>query len=340
MVTKTVDTLYHVVLYLYMGKNIIRSYFIMSTLKTSVKSRIIAAAACIALGAGASGYFAVGIGGDQVNIGETNTSFTAQASKESSAEKTQQEKTVTYSMWQPKLAAAPASAQTKTVTQQTTKQTTTTSATTKAAATTTKAVTTKKAVTTTKKVTAAKPVTTTKIQGNPVIYDVGGSVKERLNSVKPEELKPTITVSGNEKAVLEKYMKALVNDKMTNYEKVLTCYDYLINHTYYAYGGWNNPMQSVLVRGFGTCTEYSHVMCAMLRYMGFKANTVWGQTTLAGGGYGQHMWVELTINGNTYVVDPQVDDNMSYGGRLSHKRFVKLYSEVPGQYIRGYTEKW
>ena len=146
--------------------------------------------------------------------------------------------------------------------------------------------------------------------------------------------------AGDYAGALEKYMKALVNDKMTNYEKVLTCYDYLINHTYYAYGGWSNPIQSVLVKGFGTCTEYSHTMCAMLRYMGFKANTVWGQTTLAGGGYGQHMWVELTINGNVYVVDPQVDDNMSYGGNLSHRRFVKLYSEVPGQYIRGYTEKW
>ena len=125
---------------------------------------------------------------------------------------------------------------------------------------------------------------------------------------------------------------------MTNYEKVLTCYDYIISHTYYAYGGWNYPIQSVLVRGFGTCTEYSHTMCAMLRYMGFTANTVWGQTTLAGGGYGQHMWVELYINGNTYVVDPQVDDNMTYGSNISHKRFVKLYSETPGNYIRGSVE--
>ena len=173
-----------------------------------------------------------------------------------------------------------------------------------------------------------------------MIYDVGGSAKERLNSVKPEELKPTITVTGNERAILEKYMKALVNDKMTNYEKVLVCYDYLINHTYYAYGGWNNPIQSVLVKGFGTCTEYSHTMCAMLRYMGFKANCIWGQTAMARGGYGQHMWVEVYINGNTYVVDPQVDDNMSYGGNISHKRFVKLYSEVKGQYIRGNVENW
>ena len=194
--------------------------------------------------------------------------------------------------------------------------------------------------TTTTAATTTKPATTTakKINGNPAVYDVGGSVKERLNSVKPEELKQTITVTGNERAILEKYMKALVNDKMTNYEKVLTCYDYLINHTYYAYGGWNNPMYSVLERGFGTCTEYSHVMCAMLRYMGFKANCIWGQTAMAAGGYGQHMWVELYINGNTYVVDPQVDDNMSYGGNISHRRFVKLYSETPGNYIRGSVE--
>lgn len=217
-----------------------------------------------------------------------------------------------------------------------------------AAATTT---TTKAAQQTAKTTTAAKKSATTKKTTNNSVpatkvtksgYDVnGGTAKARLNSVKAEDLKPTITPKGSEKAVLEKYMKMIVSDDMTNYGKVLTCYDYLIKHTRYDYGGWFNPMRSVLVNGFGTCTEYSHVMCAMLRYIGFKANTVWGQTAMARGGYGEHMWVEVYINGNTYVLDPQVDDNISGTiGSISHRRFVKLYSEVKGQYIRGHVEKW
>ena len=202
--------------------------------------------------------------------------------------------------------------------------------------TTTKTSAAKKKTTTTKKSsTSSVPKTIVTKSG----YDVnGGTARARLDSVKAEDLKPRITPKGSEKAILEKYMKMLVTDDMTNYEKVLTCYDYLIRHTRYAYGGWSAPMRSVLVKGFGTCTEYSHVLCSMLRYMGFKANCIWGKTAMAAGGYGQHMWVELYINGNTYVVDPQVDDNMTYGSNISHKRFVKLYSETPGNYIRGSVE--
>ena len=203
--------------------------------------------------------------------------------------------------------------------------------------TTTKTSAAKKKTTTTKKSsTSSVPKTIVTKSG----YDVnGGTARARLDSVKAEDLKPRITPKGSEKAILEKYMKMLVTDDMTNYEKVLTCYDYLIRHTRYAYGGWSAPMRSVLVKGFGTCTEYSHVLCSMLRYMGFNAHTVWGRTAMARGGYGQHMWVEVKINGNIYVLDAQVDDNLSYGG-ISHKRFVKLYSEVRGQYIRGHVEKY
>ena len=49
----------------------------------------------------------------------------------------------------------------------------------------------------------------------------------------------------------------------------------------------------------------------MLNYIGFDAKTVDGKTAMAAGGYGYHMWVEVTINGQVYVMDPQVDDNMS-----------------------------
>ena len=72
----------------------------------------------------------------------------------------------------------------------------------------------------------------------------------------------------------------------------------------------------------------------MLSYIGFDAKTVDGKTAMAAGGYGYHMWVEVTINGQVYVMDPQVDDNMSWGAYISHDRFCKTYSEVKNQYIK------
>ncbi len=196
---------------------------------------------------------------------------------------------------------------------------TTTTTTTKATTTTAKATTTTtttKATTTTKKTTSA---------------DNGLTPESRLNNVV---LSPDYCLTGEDDKIVRSYLAKIVNSGMSNYEKALAVYDYLINNTYYAYGGWNEPYKSVLVNGFGTCTEYSRTLTAMLRYMGFNARTVDGQTAMAAGGYGYHMWTEVIINGQVYVMDAQVDDDMSWAGYTSHARFCKTYAEVAGNYIK------
>lgn len=224
-----------------------------------------------------------------------------------------------------------------TVTSKATKKTTTaktttaktTKATTVPTTTTTPAVTTtKKKTTTTKVTTTKKPVTTTTTA--PVI-DNGKTPAQRLNSAV---LSPKATLSAKEEKILLKYLDKIISDDMTNYEKAVACYDYLIKNTVYDYGGWANPVKAVLEDGYGTCTEYSYVYAAMLNYIGFDAKTVDGKTAMAAGGYGYHMWVEVTINGQVYVMDPQVDDNMSWGAYISHDRFCKTYSEVKDKYIK------
>lgn len=216
-----------------------------------------------------------------------------------------------------------------TTTAKTTKATTkTTKATTAPVTTTTPAVTTTKKKTTTKVTTTKKPVTTTTTV--PVI-DNGKTPAQRLNSAV---LSPKATLSAKEEKILLKYLDKIISDDMTNYEKAVACYDYLIKNTDYDYGGWANPVKAVLEDGYGTCTEYSYVYAAMLGYIGFDAKTVDGKTAMAAGGYGYHMWVEVTINGQVYVMDPQVDDNMSWGAYISHDRFCKTYSEVKNKYIK------
>lgn len=211
----------------------------------------------------------------------------------------------------------------------TTVKTTTAKTTTAPVTTTTPAVTTtKKKTTTTKVTTTKKPVTTTTTA--PVI-DNGKTPAQRLNSAV---LSPKATLSAKEEKILLKYLDKIISDDMTNYEKAVACYDYIIKNTVYDYGGWANPVKAVLEDGYGTCTEYSYVYAAMLNYIGFDAKTVDGKTAMAAGGYGYHMWVEVTINGQVYVMDPQVDDNMSWGAYISHDRFCKTYSEVKDKYIK------
>lgn len=211
----------------------------------------------------------------------------------------------------------------------TVKTTTTAKTTTAPVTTTTPAVTTtKKKTTTTKVTTTKKPVTTTTTA--PVV-DNGKTPAQRLNSAV---LDPKATLSAKEEKILLKYLDKIISDDMTNYEKAVACYDYIIKNTVYDYGGWANPVKAVLEDGYGTCTEYSYVYAAMLNYIGFDAKTVDGKTAMAAGGYGYHMWVEVTINGQVYVMDPQVDDNMSWGAYISHDRFCKTYSEVKDKYIK------
>ena len=154
--------------------------------------------------------------------------------------------------------------------------------------------------------------------------------KSRLNSA---ELKPKEFLNGKDEKILKKHLNKIIDDDMSNYKKAKTCYDYLINNTYYAYGGWGNPIESVLEKGFGTCTEYSYVYMAMMKYLGFNAKTVDGSTAMAAGGYGYHMWTEVKLDGNTYVFDPQVEDDMT-NGKINYYRFCKSYSEVSGAYIK------
>ena len=222
-----------------------------------------------------------------------------------------------------------------TVASKATKKTTTVKTTTAAKTTTAPVTTTTPAVTTTKKKTTTAKVTTTK---KPVtttttapVVDNGKTPAQRLNSAV---LDPKATLSAKEEKILLKYLNKIISDDMTNYEKAVACYDYIIKNTVYDYGGWANPVKAVLEDGYGTCTEYSYVYAAMLNYIGFDAKTVDGKTAMAAGGYGYHMWVEVTINGQVYVMDPQVDDNMSWGAYISHDRFCKTYSEVKGKYIK------
>lgn len=225
--------------------------------------------------------------------------------------------------------ASKATKKTTTVKTTTAKTITTAKTTTAPVTTTTPAVTTtKKKTTTTKVTTTKKPVTTTTTA--PVV-DNGKTPAQRLNSAV---LDPKATLSAKEEKILLKYLHKIISDDMTNYEKAVACYDYIIKNTVYDYGGWANTVKAVLEDGYGTCTEYSYVYAAMLNYIGFDAKTVDGKTAMAAGGYGYHMWVEVTINGQVYVMDPQVDDNMSWGAYISHDRFCKTYSEVKNKYIK------
>jgi uncharacterized protein YjdB len=177
------------------------------------------------------------------------------------------------------------------------------------------------------------------------------NAKEVLNSAS---LSPIHTNYAPLDKLVQKVLKKYIKEDMSTYEKVKACYDYLINNMsyssnifnasayqeimnspynsswdkkiiYYAYSALNNKKDS--------CYGYSSAFVVLTRAIGLESYVMQGQTALAKGGYGNHWWVNIKIDGNYYVFDPNVDDDIAKGKTIYYYRFCKLDSEVPGKYI-------
>ncbi|MGN1090689.1 MAG: transglutaminase domain-containing protein [Huintestinicola sp.] len=136
--------------------------------------------------------------------------------------------------------------------------------------------------------------------------------------------------------LIKKKLAEITKGKDTNYDKVKAVYDWIIKNTSYDYGGYGNYLSCdcLINDKIGTCADYSFVFMAMMRYLGYDAKMVSGQTHTSNGGFTGHEWVEVTIGGTVYVFDPQVEDNIAgrNKGKIQYLRFCKTYKEVDGKY--------
>lgn len=156
-----------------------------------------------------------------------------------------------------------------------------------------------------------------------------------LNSA---ELYPTLTGEDYCDEIVLETLAQITTDNMSTYDKVLACYNYLVdtctygdnvlrldfpedNGTARAYG--------MLVGHVGACDDYSCAFAALTRAIGLNCYTVYGQTARANGGYTGHIWCVIAIDGVEYVFDPQIDDNI---GGSSYYRFCVTYDDTPGAY--------
>lgn len=188
-----------------------------------------------------------------------------------------------------------------------------------------------------------------------IITEASTNERDVLNSAA---LYPINTNYAPLDKLVNKVLKKYVKDDMSTYEKVKACYDYLINNVsyssnlfdatayqeimnssyssdwdkkiiYYAYCALNKKKES--------CYGYSSALVVLTRAIGLESYVMQGETALAKGGYGNHWWVNIKIDGKYYVFDPNVDDDMANGKTIYYYRFCKLDSEVPGKYI--YTDR-
>ena len=149
---------------------------------------------------------------------------------------------------------------------------------------------------------------------------------------------PTLTSNAQCNQVVADVLSKITNDKMSTYQKVKACYDWLINNCSYGVSneglgmydqdfsirassdrGMANAWE-MLVGRVGVCDDYSCAFAAMVRRIGLNCYTIGGQTARATSGMTGHIWCVIKINGTEYVFDPQIDE---FGILLKTKKKMK-----------------
>ena len=156
-------------------------------------------------------------------------------------------------------------------------------------------------------------------------------VEERKTFEKPEE-EPEDEVSLNidsdfaEAAELEELIKNIVSEQtdssMTDEEKLEALYKYVVNsytyrrRNYYDFGatGWvDEEAYTMLTTGKGNCYNFASVFCLLAREIGYDATAYSGTM---GPDRRPHAWVEIEIDGETRLFDPEDDWTISIHGVL------------------------
>ena len=146
------------------------------------------------------------------------------------------------------------------------------------------------------------------------------ATSENLRKVLSEAvLVPTITRDTAIDTKVQEVLAQVVKPEMDNYDKLLACYKWIIDNSFYKYdgftGSWNNTNVSysnnrdrqvvsfakTIICGvngqrYGTCINYGSAMVVFARALGFEAYRAGGETLRADNSYGEHYWCVIKIN--------------------------------------------
>lgn len=140
---------------------------------------------------------------------------------------------------------------------------------------------------------------------------------------------------------LYKKVRAVISEKTKgityNEKKLKACFDYLSNNFSYLrddsafYDGWQiDYAYTILSTGKGNCYKFASAFAFIARELGYDASVIVGQVTSVSGGFIPHGWVEIKVNKNVYVYDPDLQMEL---GRYYNVNFFKItYASSPVTY--------
>lgn len=162
-----------------------------------------------------------------------------------------------------------------------------------------------------------------------------GKLDEKYSgSVKKDGMTYTITsgkVTGADKQVVSYAIKALNTTKWDlksaytwcvyklDYDKYCVPTDGSLGAEKYAIYGFKNRK--------GNCYCFSNCFVQMARLLDYDAHAVRGTVPYRDGTRGNHSWAEITIDGKTYVCDPQYDHQLLQRGRTRISQYMFEYGD-------------
>ena len=124
--------------------------------------------------------------------------------------------------------------------------------------------------------------------------------------------------------LVDKIFANIIKSGMTQEQKARACYDYVTKNC--VYGVEDSPdmssyfyshmedhetvrlSYSMLKNNTGTQDNCSAAFAILMRRLGFEANIAKGKAMFSEGNYGNHTWVDVTVNGKHYIFDPQIEN--------------------------------
>ena len=129
-------------------------------------------------------------------------------------------------------------------------------------------------------------------------------------------------------------LSGLITDSMDQIEMLRVIYDYTVDNFTYLKGSlydfrdtsWlNDEAYGILSTGYGNCYGYAAVLCQLARALGFDACVYSGTIGIADS---EHGWVEMDIDGQTYVFDPEMEMAFLKDQYKTIDMFMMTYEEA------------
>lgn len=149
------------------------------------------------------------------------------------------------------------------------------------------------------------------------------------------------TMNGELDALLREEIVKIINNNMTQDQKLRAIYDYMIkNYSYRGAGtveagavGWESEFAyNMLKSGKGNCYSWAATFAYLARQSGWDADAVSGTAVSPKGSSREHAWVEITIGGVPYTFDPEIEGVYAKTVGETYDLFKKAYGQAVWKY--------